>query len=99
MKFVQIENGVVQSVSLSPQEGFVAAPDDVIAGQVLQSDGNYANPAPSPAVEKESRRAEIILELSSLDLASIRPLRAGEGDRLAEIDRQAQLLREELAGL
>lgn len=99
MKYVFIKDGVVEQVQPYPADGFIKAPDDVIAGQVLQQDGSYANPPPSPSVEKERRRAEILDELAAIDLASIRPMRAGEGERLAQLEEQAAALRAELKGL
>lgn len=99
MAFILIENGVVVQKQTSPAEGFVKAPDSVICGQILQPDGSYANPPLPPAVEKERRRAEIITALADIDLKSIRPLRAGETEKLAELDEQAQALRAELATL
>ena len=51
-----------------------------------------------PALENP-RIEEIKGELLQLDLTSIRPLRAGETDRVKEIDAAAQKLRDELATL
>jgi len=45
------------------------------------------------------RTAEIYAELERIDKQSIRPVRAGETERLAELDAQAQALRDELSGL
>lgn len=49
--------------------------------------------------EKEKRKGEILAELDQLDLKSIRALRAGEEDRLAELEAQAVELRNELNAL
>lgn len=46
-----------------------------------------------------SREDEIKQQLYNLDLISIRPLRAGEVERIKELDTQAQALREELNGI
>jgi hypothetical protein len=56
-------------------------------------------PVPPEPTEEElaaRRVAEIIAELDRLDRASIRPIRAGEADRLTEIEAQVVALREEL---
>lgn len=50
-------------------------------------------------VLNHARRAEILSKLHEIDLASIRPLRAGETEKLAELETQAQALRAEMAGL
>jgi len=49
--------------------------------------------------DKAQRRREIIAELADIDLKSIRPLRAGEGDKVQVLDDQAAALRAELAAL
>lgn len=49
--------------------------------------------------EKQERIKEIHAELDALDLKSVRPLRAGETDRLAVLEAQAVELREELQEL
>ena len=56
---------------------------------------------------KEARISEIKSELQHLDLESVRPLRAinagtdtaEDRDKLAELDAEAEVLRQELAGL
>ena len=71
-----------------------------------------AAPAPEPVTPAEIRRAEIEAELTAIDAASARPLRAtltattsgGTADpadvaKLAELEAQAKALREELATL
>jgi aminoglycoside phosphotransferase (APT) family kinase protein len=45
------------------------------------------------------RYYEIIRELHAIDAASIRPIRAGDSVRLAELEAKAELLRQELKGL
>ena len=50
-------------------------------------------------IYKEQRTPEILKALEELDLKSIRALRANEIDRLEELESQAEILREELAGL
>ena len=57
-------------------------------------DEHMAEPVPFKA-----RRSEILAELKDIDLKSIRPSRNGETDRLAKLEEQAVLLREELAAL
>jgi hypothetical protein len=48
---------------------------------------------------KLKRKNEIILELDNIDRKSIRPMRAGETSKLAELESKAQALRTELATL
>lgn len=47
----------------------------------------------------EERKAEILNELNTIDLKSIRALRANETDRLQELENQAIELRQELNSL
>lgn len=49
--------------------------------------------------ENKIRIAEIKYELAELDLKSIRPARAGETERLAELEAQAQKLRDEMKNI
>jgi hypothetical protein len=57
-------------------------------------------PPPPSAVELRARRiAEIKAEILALDAATIRPMRAGETDRVDEIEAQVVALRAELASL
>ena len=88
-----------------------------IAGQVRYTDAGEeytfeADPAPDPVTPAAIRRAEIEAELTAIDAASARPLRAilvattsgGTADaadtaKLAELEAQAKALREELATL
>jgi DNA repair exonuclease SbcCD nuclease subunit len=51
------------------------------------------------ARKKEIRKSEIISELNQIDMKSIRPARAGETARLAELEAEAEKLRKELAGI
>lgn len=46
--------------------------------------------------QKAIANAPIIEELQKIDLASIRPLRAGDGEKLAELEQQAIELRSQL---
>ena len=48
---------------------------------------------------KEQRKAEILEELNTLDLKSIRALRANEAERLQELENQAIELRKEYNSL
>jgi len=74
--------------------------------------GPFTAPALSPAEQAAARRAQVLAELTALDAASARPLRAvlaaqvggAEPDpanlaRLADLEAQAQALRTELAEL
>lgn len=49
--------------------------------------------------QKQQRIAEIKIKLVELDNKTIRPLRAGEADILAELEQEAQGLRDELKEL
>ena len=49
--------------------------------------------------KRETRIAEIKARLEELDYKTIRPLRAGETEQLAELEKQAEGLREELQEL
>ena len=100
---------------------FEPVPDEVQHGWI-RTDGQWAAPAPAPQPEPwpapvtvtptEIRIAEIEAELTSIDAASARPLRAilaattsgGTADpadvaKLAELEAQAKALRTELASL
>lgn len=46
--------------------------------------------------EQEKRIAQIQAALADIDARTIRPLRAGEMDRVAELEAQAKALRDEL---
>ena len=88
-----------------------------VAGDVRYTDmgDEYtfeADPAPEPVTPAAIRRTEIEAELTAIDAASARPLRAilsattsgGTADatdvaKLAELEAQAKALREELATL
>ena len=99
---------------------FAQVPADVTAGSTydpIMETWTIA-PLPEPAPEPEPqtpaaiRRAEIEVELTAIDAASARPLRAiltattsggtadpADGAKLAELEAQAKALREELAAL
>jgi len=47
--------------------------------------------------EIEAKKEQIISQLEELDKASIRPLRSGETERLAELEAQAKELRKQLS--
>lgn len=49
--------------------------------------------------ETEGRKQEILRTLEQLDLKSVRPLREGEAVRVAELEAQAEVLRQELRTL
>lgn len=49
--------------------------------------------------EKQKRISEIMSELQNIDMKSIRPARAGETERLEELESQAEKLRLELSGI
>ena len=49
--------------------------------------------------EKQKRISEIKSELHDIDMKSIRPARAGETEKLAELEAEAEKLRIELNGI
>ena len=49
--------------------------------------------------EKQKRISEIKSLLHEIDMKSIRPARAGETERLVELEAEAQILRDELNGI
>ena len=49
--------------------------------------------------KKEERKAEIKSLLHDIDMKSIRPARAGETDKLSELEAEAEKLRTELNGI
>jgi len=49
--------------------------------------------------EKQKRISEIKSELNNIDMKSIRPARAGETEKLKELEIEAEKLRKELAGI
>ena len=54
---------------------------------------------PPELTPEEIRRADILAELAAIDQRSIRPLREGDADRVAELEAQAEALRVELRAL
>ena len=56
-------------------------------------------PAPKvdPVQELQSRESQILAELSRIDQASVRPMRAGEKDKLDELEALAVKARKELS--
>ena len=124
--FARVINDVAVDVSNDPTNQFhpsiaaefVSVPDYVAPQWRLVDDEWQAPPAPEPAPEPvpvtpaEIRRAEIEAELSAIDAASARPLRAilaattsgGTADpadvaKLAKLEARAKALRTELASL
>jgi len=65
----------------------------------IDEDYSETQPLPIEVDIKIQRKAEILAELSSLDAKSIRPIREGDTKRLADLDKQAQALRDELKSL
>ena len=124
--FARVINNTAVDVSTDPTNHFhpsvaaefVSVPDYVAPQWRMVDDEWQAPLAPEPAPEPEPvtpaeiRRAEIEAELTAIDAASARPLRAiltattsgGTADpadiaKLAELEAQAKSLREELAAL
>lgn len=54
---------------------------------------------PSQTDTNSQRKDEILAELDTIDAKSIRPIREGDTKRLADLDEQAQALRDELKSL
>ena len=115
---VDVSNDPTNQFHPSIAAEFVSVPDYVAPQWRLVDDEWQAPPAPEPAPEPEPvtpaeiRRAEIEAELTAIDAASARPLRAiltattsgGAADpadvaKLAELEAQAKALRTELASL
>jgi len=59
----------------------------------------HINPKPTAAQNKQSRIAQIEVELIALDKKSIRPMREGDTEYLVKIKAQVTALRNELRGL
>lgn len=91
-KFAKIENGIVVQIQSKDADGFIAVPDNIVCGMV-QDGGDFINP---PIDESVFRRAEILAALNDIDRRTIRPLRAGEADKLAVLEAEAAALRQEL---
>lgn len=94
MKYALIENGIVVQVQSKKADGFIDVGDCVVCGMIMV-DGAFADPQP----EVNPRIAEIQAALAEIDAKTIRPLRAGEMDRVAELELQAKALRDELSNL
>jgi hypothetical protein len=60
---------------------------------------HFADEEPSQTVAEKLQSAEIRARLHQIDQLSIRPIRAGESDRLAVLENEATTLREQLAAL
>lgn len=65
----------------------------------VDEDYSETQPLPIEVDIKAQRKAEILAELDSLDAKSIRPIREGDTARLADLDKQAQALRDEFKSL
>ena len=61
--------------------------------------GAYVTPEEKVIIEKEKRIAEIKKELDTLDLKSIRAIRANDTEYINKYEQEAQALREELNNL
>lgn len=91
-----IENGkVVNTIevdSLDFMPGLIRA--EVGGIEWLLVEGELLPPPPKPRA-----REQIMADLELIDLKTIRPLREGDQERIAEFDAMALLLREELWAL
>jgi len=106
------ESPLEPGIYLIPGGCVETAPPETNEGQVAVWDGVWTLvDLPEPEKPKEltakeiaaqkiaTRKAQIGAELAEIDAKSIRPLRAGETDRLAALEKQASALRSELAKL
>jgi len=106
------ESPLEPGVYLIPGGCVETAPPETKEGQIAVWDGVWTLvDLPEPEKPKEltakeiaaqkiaTRKAQIGAELADIDSKSIRPLRAGETDRLVALEKQASALRSELAKL
>ena len=106
------ESPLEPGIYLIPGGCVETAPPETNKNQVAVWDGVWTLvDVPEPEKPKEltakelaaqkiaTRKAQIGAELAEIDAKSIRPLRAGETDRLAALEKQASALRSELAKL
>lgn len=104
------ESPLEPGVYLIPGRCVETAPPETEKGQVAVWDGVWTLvDAPTPPALKEptaeelaaqkvsTRKAEILSLLEDIDRKSIRPLRAGDTDRLTSLEKQAAALRAELS--
>ncbi len=68
-----------------------------VVGQGVVS--KWAGPLPVPPAQPSRTRADVLADLASIDMRSIRALREGNTARIAELEAQAVALRAELAAL
>lgn len=95
----QLTEGVENiEVSEDLYNDYISDPDKYIysEGEIIENP-DYAEIVAQR--EKDARIAQIKAELEDIDLKSIRPARAGETERLEELEAQAVKLREELQEL
>jgi len=64
-----------------------------------EREGTPHNPKVSDVVKAKRERADLLAQLDELDRKSIRPLRAKEDDKLAELEAKALSLRKKLERL
>jgi len=106
------ESPLEPGIYLIPGGCVETAPPKTKEGQIAVWDGVWTLvDVPKPEKPKEptakeiaaqkisTQKAKIGAELDEIDAKSIRPLRAGETDRLAALEKQASALRSELAKL
>jgi hypothetical protein len=106
------ESPLEPGIYLIPGGCIETAPPVAKFGQVAVWNGKWSlveSPnAPMPenpteedlaAQKKAIRREAILSELNAIDFKSIRPLRSGDTERLAALEKQAVTLRNELAKL
>jgi len=102
MAFVLIENKVVVQKQLDKADGFILVSDEVVCGQVQQTDGSFANP--KPKLDSELSPAELrqkhLNEIQALE-NSITPRLMREAlnngtyakNKIAEIEKAIELIR------
>lgn len=69
MAFVKIENGIVVQKQPNAQDGFIAAPDMVVCGQIRQEDGSFTDPPPPDETVK--RQYEVAVQGKMDDAAKL----------------------------
>lgn len=85
-KMIKRQKGIEMQVL---EEHQLPQEDKLALGLITQSDIDK--------IERLKRIADIKSELYNIDIKSIRPARAGETDRLQELEVQAEILRQELS--
>ena len=62
--YIKTKNNIVIQKQPNKEKGFIEAPDNVVCGQIKQSDGSFKNPVPIP--EPPPTIAELLRETESI---------------------------------